>query len=185
MGFFCKSGYNIQLIMVKKIAVTGRPGCGKTTLCKKLIEKSRGDVGGLITEEIREGGRRVGFTIKDISTDVSSLLAHVDKCSGPEVGRYNVCLDELNSIGTGAIKNGLIGRGLLIVDEIGPMELKSNEFVKLIESTLDKGINSVFTIHGKSRHPLLEKIREQFYVKRLTRSNRDRVLEKIVKKLKL
>jgi len=170
--------------MNKRIAITGRPGCGKTTLCKRVAERFGTKVAGLITEEIREGDKRVGFRLKNLTTEQTGLLSHVKECSGPSVGKYSVCLDQLNSIGAKAIKQGLRGGKLLIIDEIGPMELQSDKFVELVEWTLQEDVDCLFTIHRRSTHPLLKTIRDEFEVKRLTKRNRDRVLEKVIKTFK-
>jgi len=165
--------------MVKKIAITGRPGCGKTTLCRKIAERVEADVGGLLTEEIREEGKRVGFRLQDLATGEGGTLAHVRDCSGPGVGKYFVCPDQLDLIGVGAIELGLREKDLLIVDEIGPMELKSRRFVQAVERALEAEIDCLFTIHRRSKHPLLKKVREGFQVKKLTPKNRDRAFEKL------
>ena len=46
-----------------KLFLTGDPGCGKTTLLRRVVERLGGDVEmkGFLTEEVAEGGRRRGF----------------------------------------------------------------------------------------------------------------------------
>jgi len=47
-----------------KILITGLPGSGKTTLCRKIVQNLKGKkVCGILSEEIREGGERKGFKI--------------------------------------------------------------------------------------------------------------------------
>ncbi|MBS3788199.1 NTPase [Candidatus Bipolaricaulota bacterium] len=167
----------------KKIAVTGKPGCGKTTLCKRIADRSRDKTGGLITEEIKEAGKRIGFRLKDLSTGKTGLLSHVNKCSGPKVGKYSVCLDQLNSFAPKAINKGLRKKDLLIIDEIGPMELKSEEFVKTVEGSLKTNIPCLFTVHRRSSHQLVGKIKEKFQLIKLTRKNRGNIFEDIHKKI--
>ena len=46
------------------VLVTGQPGCGKTTAVKKLVDELRArgaSVRGFYTDEVLQGGRRVGF----------------------------------------------------------------------------------------------------------------------------
>jgi len=171
-----KNSDNIPL----RIAVTGKPGCGKTTLCKKIAESLGGRAGGLITEEIREGGRRVGFRMEDIATGEQSLLAHVNKCTGPKVGKYSVCLEKLNNFSPDAIERGF-EKDVLIIDEIGPMELKSSQFVSAVRKALDTNINCLFTIHRKCAHPLGAEIREKFFVKTLTPDSRNVEIKEITR----
>jgi len=40
--------------------LTGRPGCGKTTLIRRLVEGLGVPAGGFYTEEIRRAGGRAG-----------------------------------------------------------------------------------------------------------------------------
>ena len=40
--------------MMKNILLTGRPGCGKTTLIKRVVEELALPAGGFYTEEIRQ-----------------------------------------------------------------------------------------------------------------------------------
>jgi nucleoside-triphosphatase THEP1 len=52
-----------------KLAITGAPGSGKTTLCKRLIEALPAlRIGGILTQEIRQDHERLGFEIVDIAT---------------------------------------------------------------------------------------------------------------------
>ena len=66
--------------MTARPLVEGRPGAGKTTAALRLLGILRGRgvaVEGFTTEEIREGGRRVGFAVTAVGGD-RAVLAHVD-----------------------------------------------------------------------------------------------------------
>jgi nucleoside-triphosphatase THEP1 len=47
----------------QKVLVTGRPGCGKTTLIKRVLDELPQRFGGFYTGEIRDHGTRVGFKV--------------------------------------------------------------------------------------------------------------------------
>ena len=49
------------------ILVTGRPGTGKSTLIRKVIEGLGVPAGGFVTAELRQTGMRVGFEVRDLS----------------------------------------------------------------------------------------------------------------------
>jgi nucleoside-triphosphatase len=84
--------------MNKNILLTGSPGCGKTTLVRRVIARLNGPVGGFYTEEIRSGGARQGFKIVTFGGQ-AGILAHVN-LSGPlRVGRYGVDLKALDMVG--------------------------------------------------------------------------------------
>jgi len=60
-----------------RLAVTGRPGVGKTTLCMKVYNALKDEmvVKGFITREVREKGVRVGFKLVDLASGEESWLA--------------------------------------------------------------------------------------------------------------
>ena len=61
----------------QKILLSGRPGCGKTTLVKRLVNYLAQSAGGFYTEEIRDRGTRVGFKIATLDGD-EVVFAHVE-----------------------------------------------------------------------------------------------------------
>ncbi len=159
-----------------KIALTGRPGIGKTTACLKIYERIKDDlnVSGFVTLEVREKGKRVGFKLKNLLTGEEDWLAKVGE-GKIKVGKYAVFVDRLERFLDGVPLNS----DVVIIDEVGPMELKSKKFVEFIEEAMNRE-NVVFTIHLRSKHPLLERIRREFRVYTLTEENRNRVVDEVV-----
>ncbi len=164
-----------------RIAVTGRPGVGKTTLCLKVYEalKDKLRIGGFVTKEVREKGVRIGFKLIDLESGEEAWLAKVGHRSPFKVGKYGVILESIDRF-AGKI-GGYADADLVLLDEIGPMELKSRRFVEAVERLLGRD-NLLFTIHLKSQHPLLKRIRSEFEVITLTEENRDAVAEEIVRR---
>ncbi len=162
-----------------RIAVTGPPACGKTTLVRRVAErlKARYRVGGFYTEEIRAGGKRVGFALVDLATGERGTLARTDRGSGPRVGRYRVCLRDLESIGLKALKAALGQADMILVDEIAPMELSSPRFAEAVQELLHSSKPLLFAIHRRARGPLLEKIRRTFRIFEVTPENRDGLVD--------
>ena len=72
------------------ILVTGKPGCGKTTLIKRLADVTGKRAGGFYTEEIRGGGRRQGFRLVTLDGD-KATFAHCDIQSPYKVSKYFHC----------------------------------------------------------------------------------------------
>ena len=122
------------------LLLTGRPGVGKTTAIRAVIDRSGLHAGGFLTEEIREGGRRVGFRLiaLDRSTEVATL-ADVNNASPHRVGKYGVNLDELERVGVAALWRAIEepGVGLIVIDEIGKMELFSGHFCAAVDASLE------------------------------------------------
>jgi len=156
-----------------RIAVTGRPGIGKTTFCLRVYEKL-GNACGFVTVEVREKGRRTGFKLKDLRTGREAWLAKVG-FPGPSVGKYGVDVKAIEDF----ILRLDANCDVVIVDEAGPMELKCPTFTKFVEKILQSNVCCLFTIHLKARHPLLERIRKEFMVIELDESNRDSLVDKI------
>jgi nucleoside-triphosphatase len=119
-----------------KVLLTGRPGCGKTTLIKRLVNELALPAGGFYTEEIRQHGRRVGFKIVTLDGE-EAVLAHVDFDTKQRVGKYGLDLHALESIGNEAICTAVQARQLLVIDEIGPMEIRSRIFCDVVNEALD------------------------------------------------
>ncbi len=164
-----------------RIAVTGRPGIGKTTLCLKVYERLRGkkSVSGFITLEVREGGKRIGFKLHDLNSGEELWLAKVGE-GFPRVGKYVVFL---SSIDVFAEKIEGYDSDLIVIDEIGPMELKSERFVSAVDVLLECDKDLLVTVHYRSRHPLVERIKREFLLYVLDEKNRDWVADKIVSDL--
>lgn len=160
-----------------KIAVTGPPGVGKTTLCLKVFEalKSKKKISGFVTKEERVGGVRMGFKLVDLSKREEAKLARVGK-GKTMVGKYEVLLDDFEKF----LKNLDLSGELIIIDEVGPMELKSQKFVSLVQELMKKE-DLLFTVHYRANHPLAEKIRREFRLYIIDVSNRERVAEEIVR----
>jgi nucleoside-triphosphatase len=121
----------------QKVLLTGRPGCGKTTLIKRVVDKLALPAGGFYTQEIRKGGERVGFKIITLDGK-QAVLAHVDfPAAAPQrVGKYGLDLSALNS-GIEAIRAAMHARQLVVIDEIGPMELRSRAFRDVVNEAFN------------------------------------------------
>lgn len=163
-----------------RIAITGPPRIGKTTICRRAIDSLGYRVGGMSTSEIRDDDR-IGFQITDLMTGATGTLAHIHG-SGPMVGKYHVNLADLDDIGAKAIERALDAE-LIIIDEIGPMELKSERFVRAVEMALSSDKPMLVTLHQRSKHPLAERIRSGFKVVEITKENRDSIANRIVEEI--
>jgi len=99
---------------------------------------------GFFTEELREGGRRVGF--QGVTLDGRSFpLAHVRTAGPLRVGPYGVELTGLESIGIDALTPKDAG-ALVVLDEIGKMECLSEAFKARVRRLLDDETSLVATV---------------------------------------
>ncbi len=164
-----------------RIAITGSPSVGKSTVCRNVLKQLTCTYGGMVSADIRIKGERVGFEIRDIATGKQGILAH-KKGAGPRVGSYHVNLEDLNNIGVKAIRNAMSSE-LVVIDEIAPMEFKSPEFIQAVEAALNSDRNMLVVLHQKSAHPVAERIRREFVVYTVTLENRERVVSEIAEKI--
>jgi len=168
--------------------ITGRPGIGKTTVLLRAADglKAKGyRVMGMISREAREGGNRVGFETVDFYTGRRGWLAHVNQPVGPQVSKYRVNLEDLNSIGAKSIRDAVTNAQIIIIDEIGPMELFSSHFKEAVSEALNSQKAIIGTIHFKARDPLIQtiKAREDTEIFEVNFDNRESLHNLIIDKV--
>lgn len=164
--------------MNKHIILTGIPGVGKTTLIKRLIEGKTG-IRGFFTEEIRDRGKRVGFKIVTLSGK-EGILAHVGISSPYKVAKYGVDLAGFESLGVKELEEGIAQRSpLIVIDEIGKMELLSERFIRVLERVLEE--SKLLATMGKIDHPLVRAIRmrKDVDIIEVTPQNRDGLVHQL------
>ncbi|PSG96442.1 nucleotide kinase [Thermoplasmatales archaeon SW_10_69_26] len=171
-----------------KIGITGMPSVGKTQTVLKIIEKLEAKeviVGGMVTEAIEEGGQRKGFHIQDWLTKQKDTLSHVDFDSEFRVGKYGVDLEVLEELGVTSIHRGIEDAEVVVVDEVGKMEMESENFCAAVKDALNSDKAMIMTLHKKSRNPLLQDIRrrDDIRILEVTPINRNLLPYKIEKLL--
>jgi len=147
---------------VRAWLLTGPPGIGKSTVVSRVIFliRSRGyGVGGCLTKERRRGKERTGFTIVDLMTGVEATLASAEGALGPRVGRYRVDVKGLAEVGASSLRRAAESAELIVIDEVGPMELTSPEFKRGAEACLQSGKPILAVVHEKMKDPLIDEIR--------------------------
>ncbi len=167
-----------------RIYITGKPGIGKSTVVLKVIgylSKRNVKVGGILCPEVRDShGRRVGFKIIDVLTGKSGWLSHKYMFrDGPRIGKYVVNVHDAVNIGAFALKNALNNADLIVIDEVGPMELSVPELRREIVNSLTFGANVLAVVHYKLRDPIILKILKTYRKYEVTVFNRN-VLPNII-----
>uniref|UniRef100_A0A3P9JUD8 Nucleoside-triphosphatase, cancer-related n=1 Tax=Oryzias latipes TaxID=8090 RepID=A0A3P9JUD8_ORYLA len=181
--------------MLKHVFLTGPPGVGKTTLVQKACEAlSSSGVGveGFYTEEVREGGRRVGFDVVTLAGE-RGLLSRIRggaaaSHSKHTVGPYAVDLPSFERVALPLFRNlrsaGSSSTKVFVIDEIGKMELFSQSFVRAVSQTLDSPCVILGTIPVPKGRPLglVEEVRSRRDVKvfHVSKENRDALLPDIL-----
>jgi nucleoside-triphosphatase len=171
--------------MSVRVLLEGRPGSGKTTVAARLADllAERGlEVRGFFTREVREGGRRVGFAVERIGGE-RAMLAHVGLSGPPRVGKYGVDLDAFEEVALPTIERPPRD-GVVVIDEIGKMELASERFREAVSRLLDAPVELVATVHV-FRDPFTDGLKQRPDVERVhvTRRTRDKLPEQLADRL--
>ena len=164
--------------------LSGRPGMGKTSLIKQAVASIKGKVGGFYTEEIRSQGERQGFRLVTLDGR-RATLAHTDIHCQHRVGKYGVDIDSLDRIAVPALREAAEKCDLIIIDEIGKMELFSANLREVMLQIINHGKRALGTIM-LSPNPWTDAIKRHPQVKviELTRANYHQVREQLLDWLK-
>jgi nucleoside-triphosphatase len=172
--------------MKTKILLTGPPRCGKSTLILKLINyclENDIPIDGFLTPEVREANKRIGFDIECITTKEKKRLARIGNFETQyKLGKYHIFIEEFESIITQLENLELKKIKLIIIDEIGKMELFSHKFQTFIKSIFSSNLNIIATIGQNLRHPLKDYLLNlpDTLLYTLTRENSRTVYQKIL-----
>lgn len=123
--------------LVRHLLLTGPPGIGKTTAVASvagLLGHRR--IGGFITEEIRESGRRVGFALIPFGGE-RRIMAHRNLISSHRVGAYGVDVEMIDYVSDLYLSVHL-DVDIFLIDEIGKMECFSRHFLRAVERLLQR-----------------------------------------------
>jgi len=160
--------------------ITGKPGVGKTTLVQKILKRMGPvNMARFCTSEIRGTGSRLGFELQGLNGGCRTL-AHVEIDSPYRIGRYGVDKYGFEEfLATLDLLNPEVD--LIVIDEIGKMELFSGRFRNLVCNALEADKQVLATVPLK-RNGFIRKIKHRLDIDLLevTHANRDRLLEAIV-----
>ena len=168
------------MVIPKALLLTGPPGSGKTTLIQHAVERLGGRAGGFYTREIREKGTRVGFEIVTLEGE-RAVMSHVRFRSPHRVGRYGVDVEALERVGVAALKRATRSGLLVVVDEIGKMELCSAAFREAVSEALELG-EKLLGVIMLAPNPWADGIKRDARVRVLpvSRGNRDAVSQEMI-----
>ena len=146
-----------------RLIITGPPNIGKTTLVNFVVKKlssNNKNVIGFVTNEVRSEGSRIGFELQNLSdrddrTNLASLtssLPEVSRRKLPTVSKYSIHVSEFEDFYRNIFfsSSSLANQNkILVIDEIGKMELFSKTFVKDVTNLIKNNENCILVVAQK------------------------------------
>lgn len=152
-------------------------------MIKELAKALSGKAAGFYTGEIRKGGVRTGFSITTLGGKTGTL-ASIDTESPYRVGKYKVDLEDFEKVALPAVEQALADSKTIIIDEIGPMELYSQRFKKIVLEALDSPNRVIATIKLRSSSFIdTIKSRKDVAIYTLDYNNRKEILQEALSNL--
>jgi len=150
---------------------------------ERLRHQGVTQMGGFYTLEVTSGGGRIGFDINTLGDRVGRL-ARVGLDSRFRLGRYGIDMAQFEAVALPALEQAIAQGHLVVIDEIGYMELKSRRFRELVERALSSPAPVLATImRSRFDFPDAVKARDDVTLLTVTVDNRDRLVEEIVQQL--
>jgi nucleoside-triphosphatase THEP1 len=144
--------------MKKNLFISGNPRVGKTTLIKEVCLPYWEKIGGFYTEEFRKEGERWGFLLKTFSNQ-EAILAQKKMKGQAKLGKYGIDLKALEKVGVEALEEALAKKEVIVIDEIGQMEIFSDKFREILVKCLNSEKKVLATIRLHSQ-PFTDEIKK-------------------------
>jgi nucleoside-triphosphatase len=166
------------------ILLTGAPGVGKSTLIQNVIAQLPEHPGGFFTREVRRNGVRTAFEIVTLEGETATLAtmeANPIFANEARLGEYRVNVDAVTHFAVPALERAMAQGKLVIVDEIGPMEIFSAQFCEAVHALLENQTCAVLgTIVARPYHFADEvKKHPRVHLIAVTRENRNALLSEL------
>jgi nucleoside-triphosphatase len=170
------------------ILLTGRPGVGKSTVIKAAVSHLGQHAGGFYTREVRVAGQRTGFEIVTLAGETDLLATKspdITFSTEAPFGKYRVNLAAIDRLAVPALRQAMAQGQIVVIDEIGPMELLSEKFCQAVKELLDAPVIVLGAIVER-RHPVADPIKRHPRVRleQVTLANRDQLPREIEAKLR-
>jgi nucleoside-triphosphatase len=144
--------------VAKNLFIAGSRGVGKTRLIREVTLSRKERIGGFYTEHMLSGRIQKGFLIRTYDGQERMLAAKGLK-SNFQLGKYGVDLNALENVGVPALKLALESKDLIVIDEIGSMEMMSERFRLTLLECLTSGKPILATIRA-SAQPFSDQVKK-------------------------
>ena len=135
--------------MIKNLILSVNSQNLKTFFIKKIISNYKYWMGGIITCEIRNNGRREGYEIRTLK-GAKSVLASVKIISDIGFNKYAVNREALDGLALSAIKTAIEEEKIVLIDEVGSMALLSDEFINQVRRVLSSRLPVLLIVRAQA-----------------------------------
>jgi nucleoside-triphosphatase len=116
---------------------------------ENLKHLGHNEIGGFYTLDVRRNNERIGFSINTLDGR-RGRLAEVGLVSRYRLGKYGIDMASFENVALNALEEAITRKQLVVIDEIGFMELKSQRFQQLVTRALDSSSPVLATIMRKA-----------------------------------
>ena len=109
------------------------------------MTETAGKANGFYTEKMRSQVIKKGFRLIALDKQ-SAILVHVNNQSWYRIDKYGVDTDSLGQVGVPTLLHAAQQYDVIVVDEIGKIELSSDSFRKAVLEIIDGGKKLLGTI---------------------------------------
>lgn len=159
LAYFEKSSMQPRIYII-----TGEQHKGKTTYVSKIVDQLKASghkTGGFLAPGKFELNHRVSFEILDLLTGYSKPLCSISEGEGEQVGPFTF-YKEGQEFGFQLLDpSNLKGCDVVVVDEIGPLEMKGQGWASAVEKLME---HPEFKLIWVIRKTLVEKVIQRFGV---------------------
>jgi len=147
----------------KVFIITGSVAGGKTTYIKKMINIFREKnikIGGILSERILTDSQTTGYDLINIETGEKEVFLRQDgECGSQKIGRFTICPEGI-SMGESVLNSLILQKNtIVIIDEVGLLELRGNGWSACINELLEKSGNHILIT---VRDDYVEKVKEKW-----------------------
>ncbi len=136
---------------------TGEKNSGKSTSVHEMSKNSGFSCGGVISLPVVKDGKKIGMNAIDIMTNKAKELARMeDDFEGIVVGKYKISGEGIKH-GENAICRAVGNCKLVIIDEIGPLEMGGGGLINAAEYAFESDSNIFIVVRSGLKDEFIEK----------------------------
>ncbi len=145
--------------------LTGNRGSGKTKLLLRLVEEFKNrniPVSGILSLAVIIDSVRIGYDVADIQTGKTVPLCRTDvEREGSRIGNFTFLHEGLEFGNRVLEKSNIIDASFVIVDEVGPLELKEEGWTISLNRLMAEKISHLLIV---VRESLIERVKERWKI---------------------